>query len=334
MPNSDERPFLPICPDDFPSWYTIRSGDTMFALARRFNTTVSALTAANPHVPDPARLNPGDVICIPVRLAVIDVDCPPDFPGRYVVQPGDTMAAIARRFNVSVSVLIAANPQIPDPSLLMPADIICVPNPRPGDTGIQITKRTLEAPNTEIAYPEVLGLPDRNVAQAVNAVLKSTAARFREETLRSARDQAATAEELKEIMEKTSFWGSYEVTLMKDGVLSVVFHQNSYLERAAHPNTYQASVTISLRDGRVYTLDDLFKPGADYKPVLNDFMRADIARRDIPLLNDFGGVQRNQGFYLTDSALVLYYQTYEYTPYVYGVLEFRIPYGVLDGIRR
>lgn len=44
-----------------------------------------------------------------------------------------TMAAIAQRFNVSVSVLIAANPQIPDPNLLMPADIICVPNP-PGGT--------------------------------------------------------------------------------------------------------------------------------------------------------------------------------------------------------
>lgn len=64
----------------------------------KFNTTVDALIAANPDLPDPAKLRPGDVICIPVQLTVIDVFAYPDFPGRYMVQVGDTKTAAARRF--------------------------------------------------------------------------------------------------------------------------------------------------------------------------------------------------------------------------------------------
>jgi LysM repeat protein len=45
-------------------FYTIVSGDTLFSIGRRFNTTVNALIAANPGI-DPNNLQPGQVICIP-----------------------------------------------------------------------------------------------------------------------------------------------------------------------------------------------------------------------------------------------------------------------------
>lgn len=49
----------------------------------------------------------------------------------YTVQAGDTMFLIARRFGVSLDALIAANPQIPNPSLIFPGQQICVPSPAP-----------------------------------------------------------------------------------------------------------------------------------------------------------------------------------------------------------
>ena len=44
--------------------YTIQSGDTLFQLARRFNTTVDRLIVLNPGI-EPDRLEVGQVICVP-----------------------------------------------------------------------------------------------------------------------------------------------------------------------------------------------------------------------------------------------------------------------------
>jgi len=49
----------------------------------------------------------------------------------YTVQPGDTLFNIARRFNISLQSLIAANPQIKNPDLIFPGQRICVPALKP-----------------------------------------------------------------------------------------------------------------------------------------------------------------------------------------------------------
>ena len=50
----------------------------------------------------------------------VPVSCPPGFQGRYTVRAGDTMFLIAQRYGVSLNSLIAANPQISNPSVLHP----------------------------------------------------------------------------------------------------------------------------------------------------------------------------------------------------------------------
>ncbi len=57
----------------------------------------------------------------------VPTSCPPGFTGRYTVVPGDTMFFIAQRFGVSLDALIAANPHIPNPSIIFPGDVLCVP---------------------------------------------------------------------------------------------------------------------------------------------------------------------------------------------------------------
>ena len=139
--------------------YVVRPGDTLSGIAERFGVSLKALEAANPQIPDPNLIFPGQVIVIPVN---------PPPPGTYVVQPGDTLSGIAERFGVSLGALEAANPQIPNFDLIFPGQVIHIP-PRvntyivqPGDTlsGIAerfgVTLAALEAANPQITNPNLI----------------------------------------------------------------------------------------------------------------------------------------------------------------------------------
>ena len=45
----------------------------------------------------------------------------------YTVVPGDSLFTIANRFGVSLQALMAANPQITNPNLIFPGQVICIP---------------------------------------------------------------------------------------------------------------------------------------------------------------------------------------------------------------
>lgn len=109
------------CPPGTTS-YTIKAGDTFYRLAQRFNTTVAAMISANPTV-NPDQLRIGQVICLPARQPAF----PPCPEGNYyTIQAGDSLFAIARRFNVSLDDLLEANPLV-DPNRLQIGQIICIP---------------------------------------------------------------------------------------------------------------------------------------------------------------------------------------------------------------
>ena len=116
-----------VCPGGFV--YTIRSGDTLFALAQRFNTTVQAILTANPGI-DPNRLFVGQQICIPVPAPPPTPPCPGFF---YTIQAGDTIFALAQRFGTTVAAIQAANPGV-DPNRLFVGQQICIPVPAPPPT--------------------------------------------------------------------------------------------------------------------------------------------------------------------------------------------------------
>ncbi|MEL7565536.1 MAG: LysM peptidoglycan-binding domain-containing protein [Dehalobacterium sp.] len=103
--------------------YTVRAGDTLYAIARRFNVTIADILAANPIITNPDNLVVGWNLCIPV-----EEPAPPECEGEiYVVRSGDTLTAIARRFNVTVADILAVNPLISDPNNLIVGLKICIP---------------------------------------------------------------------------------------------------------------------------------------------------------------------------------------------------------------
>ena len=80
--------------------YVVQHGDTLYSLAQRFNTTVDALAQAN-SIQEPGRLAAGQSILVPTGASsYVDV---------YVIQPGDTLFSIAKRYNTSIGLLQGLN---------------------------------------------------------------------------------------------------------------------------------------------------------------------------------------------------------------------------------
>lgn len=104
--------------------YVVQPGDTLAIIARRFGVTVEDILRVNPGLVNQPFIYPGQIIHIP-----IPGELPVPRAALYIVQPGETLAGIAAKFNVPVAALLQANPQITDPNLIFPGQIIAIPLP-------------------------------------------------------------------------------------------------------------------------------------------------------------------------------------------------------------
>ena len=95
--------------------YVVRSGDTLYNIARSYSVSTDDVTYAN-QLQNPAVLSVGQALVIPGGRRV------------YTVRRGDTMSAIARSFGVSLQSLVAANPAINDPNRIYVGQQINIPS--------------------------------------------------------------------------------------------------------------------------------------------------------------------------------------------------------------
>ena len=86
--------------------YTVKSGDTLYSIARKYGTTVQAIQDLN-YFKSPD-LKVGDVIRIPETYTKEDEMVLPIYIN-YIVKSGDTLYSIARNNNISVDTLIKDN---------------------------------------------------------------------------------------------------------------------------------------------------------------------------------------------------------------------------------
>lgn len=163
--------------------YKIKRGDTLHFIAERYKVTLNDLIKANPQITDPDVLTIGQTICVP---RVMSLPTPVECTGEtYTVRPGDTLTAIARRYNVTVSAILAANPVISNPDYLVVGLIICIPHVcsghiytvRQGDTLSGIAQRfgvsyqSLIQANPQITNPDQLFIGQNICIPSVSPVV-------------------------------------------------------------------------------------------------------------------------------------------------------------------
>jgi murein DD-endopeptidase MepM/ murein hydrolase activator NlpD len=86
----------------------VARGDNLWSIARTFDTTVAALTAAN-GITEASVLQPGHKLQIPGQYASVDSDRGGAVPAVIVVAQGDSLWALARTHNTTVSAIMGAN---------------------------------------------------------------------------------------------------------------------------------------------------------------------------------------------------------------------------------
>jgi len=129
-------------PPGQPIYYIVRPGDTLYSIARQFGVSVQAILAAN-NLPNPNCIYVGQKLLIPSPGTPAPTPTPGPWPQPtvYVVQPGDTLYSIARRFGTTVQAIAQAN-HIINPNRIYVGQRLVIygtPGPQPC-TGIHIVR--------------------------------------------------------------------------------------------------------------------------------------------------------------------------------------------------
>lgn len=109
----------PPKPDE-PVYYTVRRGDNLTKIAKKYNTTVQQLVIWN-NIKNPNLIYPGQVLIVGKQEPT-----PPE-PSKeyYTVVRGDNLSRIAQRFGTTVKQLVAWN-NIPNANLIYPGQVLRV----------------------------------------------------------------------------------------------------------------------------------------------------------------------------------------------------------------
>jgi nucleoid-associated protein YgaU/peptidoglycan/xylan/chitin deacetylase (PgdA/CDA1 family) len=119
-----------------PRYYVVQPGDTLWGIARRFDTTIQDLVEAN-NIQDPNLIIVGQRLIIPTGQEPTPTPEPQPTPTpeppppaeeyfEYIVQPGDTLWHLSRRFNTTIQKLVEIN-HIQDPSLIVVGQTLLIP---------------------------------------------------------------------------------------------------------------------------------------------------------------------------------------------------------------
>ncbi len=154
-----------LTPSPTPFVYTMKPGDTLSVIAKRYGTTVEALMAAN-NIADATRIRAG---------AKITIVQPPDYWAVmaykiYEVRPGDTLIGISAKFDVPIADIKKANGQ--EANNLRAGQKLKIPigtaTPTPSPT---LTPTLTPTPGPARPAPALLSPPDGMAFEGENAAI-------------------------------------------------------------------------------------------------------------------------------------------------------------------
>lgn len=184
----------------------------------------------------------------------------------------------------------------------------------------KITHKKIDKEHTDITYPQ-LELEDKEIAEKINKQILELVLQFiNEENLY-----------LKTI---DLLYGDYKITLNRTDLLSLTMEFCSYKEENNICFTTLKSLTIDTATASIYNFENLFDERSDYEPIINKIILENIRDNNVPIIEEFGNMNKYRNFYLTDDSLIIYYNLNRNSRYAssYYFPYFRIPYCTINEI--
>ena len=113
--------------------YTVKNGDNLYSISKQFNIPLNDLINFNEK--GSTLLHIGDEILIPINTNINDIT--------YIVKPGDTLYNIAKRYGISINMLIDKNNL--DNNLLKIGQKLIIPNTSNYQTYVVRTNDTINS---------------------------------------------------------------------------------------------------------------------------------------------------------------------------------------------
>lgn len=157
-PTATPTPIPPLAHD-------VQEGETVSDIADLYDVTIDQILALNPDV-DPELIRAGQVLLIPGRTPAMGAAALEDGDSAgtngfvvHVVSSGETLSSIAAEYDVSLSVIRAANDLSPDDETIRPEQSLVIPmstpTPSPTPTADPNATPTMEPPylSPPLLYP-------------------------------------------------------------------------------------------------------------------------------------------------------------------------------------
>ena len=107
----------------FATTYIVQSGDTLTSIAMKFDTTVQAIAELN-DLQNPNLIYVGEILKIPTNSrGNLSAPSSRHYIKTYIVQSGDTLTSIAKKFNTTADKIALLN-NITNPNLIYPGQIL------------------------------------------------------------------------------------------------------------------------------------------------------------------------------------------------------------------
>lgn len=186
---------------------------------------------------------------------------------------------------------------------------------------VTIEKNIPEA-TIKVEYPQVSGLENKKAEKSINKQLKARADKFVKNAVKEAKGSQPSPNG-----SKYEYLGNYTVTFNREGLLSILEQTYAYTG-GAHGNSIREGLTFCLCNGKLLTLDEILSANPGYRKIVDPQILQQLKNTE-GYFGNFTTIGENPDFYLKDNGVVIFFQLYEYVPYVNGFPEFYFPFSEL-----